>query len=141
MPDSIMTQSTDAYFAGRIFARGEQDGYRFFLWGDVPVGQRKDAGISFTSLYSEPADGAFLCQLEPGWLFVTGTRKNSLRRNTFLDDTPDAYANALALQGLGCEVLTVDEGNARVQSDGVPLYSVTGEEKRRATALAKHAKG
>ncbi|MGN5477673.1 hypothetical protein ACTMU2_14300 [Cupriavidus basilensis] len=135
-----MNAPNDAYFAGRVFARGEQDGYRFFLWGDVPpFGQAKDARVSFTSMYAEPADGAFLCELESGWLFVTGTKPNAARRNMFVDKTPDALANALALQALGCEVLTVNAGNDRVRADGVPLHSVTAEEERRADALAKHA--
>lgn len=135
-----MHNISDAFFAGRIFAPGEQDGFRFFLWGEsnLPLGQ--EAGIATASTFAEPADGAFLCKMQTGWLFVAGVIEQSNFRHTFFDGSNEAAENALAMQELGIPIVAIEEANQRVKSDGVPLYSVTEDEKRRADALARQAK-
>lgn len=131
----------DAFFAGRVFVPGEQNGYRFFLWGEADLNLKREDRMSFTSTFAEPADGAFLCELPTGWLFVVGPRKNSpASRHTFFDDSEKRAENAKAMQDLGIPVLSLDEADTRVRADGSALYSITGDEKKRAEALARHAK-
>lgn len=124
----------DAFFAGRVFALGEQDGFRFFLWGEASVAGKQAGEMSIIASYAEPADGAFLCKLESGWLFVAGAGARRQFRHTFFDCSPEADANAQAMHDLGIPILSISEGNERVRADGVALYSVTGDEKRRASA-------
>lgn len=126
----------DAFFAGKVFAPGQQDGYRFFMWGEsqIPYGQTNE--MAFSSTCTEPADGAFLCEMKTGWLFVTGVGEHNNFRHTFFDDSTEATTNARAMESLGIPVLTIEAGNERVKADGVTLYSITGDEKRRALALA-----
>lgn len=128
----------DAVFAGRLFVPGEQNGYRFYLWGDLrlPDGRHHEEGMVFSMTVAEPADGAFLCKLEKGWLFVVGVSKNSNFRHTFFDDSPQAEANALAMQRMGIPVLSTEEGNKRVLEDGLHLYSITADERQQAKKLA-----
>lgn len=121
----------DAFFAGRVFVSGEQDGFRFFLWGQGSLLASEEGEMSFVSSFAEPADGAFLCKIENGWLFVTGAGEHNHFRHTFFDNSPVAEANAQAMQALGIAVLSLEEGNARVKADGVALYSVTADELRR----------
>lgn len=127
----------DAFFARKIFTSGEQNGYRFFMWGEsqLPFGEKGE--MASTSTYAEPADGAFLCELKTGWLFVTGVGANNNFRHTFFDDSPDAATNARAMESLGIPILPVEDANHRVKADGVTLFSITGDEKRRAMALAR----
>lgn len=125
----------DAFFAGRVFVPGEQNGFRFFLWGDTPwAGHQAEGEMSFSSTFAEPADGAFLCKVSAGWIFVTGAGKNHNFRHTFTDDTPQAEANAQAMAALGIEILSLEEGNQRIRADGIAPYSITADEKRRQAA-------
>ena len=131
----------DAFFAGKVFVPGEQDGYRFFLWGEADLNLSRQDRMSFTSTSAEPAEGAFLCELPAGWLFVVGARKNSpAYRHTFFDDSAKRSDNARAMQDLGVPVISLDDADKRVRDDRVPLYSVTGDEQKRAEALARHAR-
>ena len=131
----------DAFFVGRVFAPGEQNGYRFFLWGEADLNLKREDRMSFTSTFAEPADGAFLCELPAGWLFVVGVRKHSpAGQHTFFDDSEMRLENAKAMQDLGIPILSMNDADAQVRADGVPLYSITGDEKRRAEALARFAK-
>lgn len=127
----------DAFFAGRVFAPGEQNGFRFFLWGNTPWPGQQEGGMSFSSTFAEPADGAFLCKVSAGWMFVTGAGKNQNFRHTFTDDTPQADANAQAMAALGIPILSLEEGNQQVRADGIAPYSITADEKRRQAALDK----
>ena len=122
---------TDAFFAGRVFVPGEQDGFRFFLWGEGGLPIRNNVEMAFISSFAEPADGSFLCKVKDGWLFVTGVGEHENFRHTFFDNSPEADANAQAMQALGIALLSLEEGNARVKADGVALYSVTADELRR----------
>lgn len=124
----------DAFFAGRVFVLGERDGFRFFLWGETLPRAKADA-MTFTSSFAEPADGAFLCALKTGWLFVAGAGKHNNFRHTFFDDSHEASDNAQAMQTLGIPLLSLDEANQRVRTEGVALYSITDNEKQRADAL------
>ena len=131
----------DAFFAGKVFAPGEQDGYRFFLWGQADLNLKREDRMAFTSTFAEPALGAFLCEVPAGWLFVVGARKNSpAYRHTFLDDSEMRWENAKAMQDLGVPVLSMNDADAQVRADGVQLYSITGDEKRRTESLARFAK-
>lgn len=131
----------DAFFAGRVFVPGEQNGFRFILWGDAPwAGHNEEVGMSFSSTFAEPADGAFLCKVSAGWIFVTGAGKKQNFRHTFTDDTPQADVNAQAMAALGIPILSLEEGNQRVRADGIALYSITDDEKRRQAALDKNRK-
>lgn len=121
----------DAFFAGRVFVPGEQHGFRFFLWGEGALPAGNNGEMAFVSSFAEPADGAFLCKVKDGWLFVTGVGEHENFRHTFFDNSPEAEANAQAMQALGIPVLSLEEGNARVKADGVALYSVTADEQRR----------
>lgn len=129
----------DAFFAGRIFVLGEQNDYHFLLWGDHVMPSNGDEGIFLSTTVAEPAQGAFLCQLERGWLLVAGAGEYKGFRHTFFDASPEASDNAAALHALGIPIITVEEGNSRVRSDGVPLFSVTGDERRCADAAARHS--
>lgn len=127
----------DAFFAGRVFVPGEQDGFRFFLWGEGQLQSGKDGGMAFSSSFAEPADGAFLCKVSTGWIFVTGVSKNQHFRHTFTDDSPQAEENARAMAALSIPILSLEEGNQRVRADGIAPYSITADEKRRQAALDK----
>lgn len=124
-----------ANFADRVFVPGEQDGFRFFLWGNDAIADISQPEVmAFSSTYAEPSDGAFLCELETGWLFVTGVKDHHNFRHTFFDDSSEAAENAIEMQGLGIPVLTHTDASKRVNADGVRLYSITAEERRRAAA-------
>lgn len=124
----------DAYFAGRVFVHCEQDGYRCFLWGCNTLSNRETPGeMVFYTSCAEPADGAFLCKLDNGWLFVAGVNNNQNFRHTFFDDSPRAADNAYEMQEMGIPVLTQVVATKRVNIAKIPLYSITGEERRRAT--------
>ena len=110
----------DAFFAGRVFVSGEQDGFRFFLWSDAPLNE-----LMPSSFVAEPADGAFLCKLSDGWLFVSGLSKYQNFRHTFADTSPQAHENAKAMAALGIPILNIEEGNQRVQADGIALYRIS----------------
>ncbi|PKM47116.1 MAG: hypothetical protein CVV05_01625 [Gammaproteobacteria bacterium HGW-Gammaproteobacteria-1] len=127
-----MGEPADAFFAGRLFVPGEQNGYRFFLWGSItiPDGKGYSGEIRFSHTVAEPADGAFLCRLESGWIFVVGVRRNSPFRNAFTDDSAQADANAAAMHRLGVPILTLQEAQEKAKADGIPLYSVTAEERK-----------
>lgn len=131
---------TDAFFAGRVFAPGEQDGFKFLLWGDYPIGEHRETRMTVSSTFALPFQGSFLCELETGWLLVAGVGRYNNLRHTFFDDSSEASENARAMQNLGIPILTKDEGNHRVKADGVTLYSITGEEKRRADALTRNTR-
>ena len=118
----------DAFFAGRVFVPGERDEFRFFLWGDG------------SATYAEPADGAFLCKVSAGWIFVAGKAEYQNFRHTFTDDSLEAEENAKAMAALGIQILSFEDGNQRVRADGIAIYSITDDEKRRLAALEKRLK-
>lgn len=128
---------SEAFFAGRIFVPGEQDGYKFLMWGTHSLPTDGRDGMVFSTTVAEPAEGAFLCKVPAGWLLVAGAGRYQPVRHTFLDDSLQAE-NARSLQALGVPVLTIEEGNKRLKEDGVMLFSITGDEKRRAEATARH---
>lgn len=131
----------DAFFAGRLFMPAEQNGHHFYMWGEhrFSDGRDNESETTFSMTVAEPADGAFLCKLDSGWLFVVGVSRYCNFRHTFFDDSPEADANALAMQSLGVPVLSHEEGNRRVRDDGVHLRSITAEERQIAKILAEQA--
>lgn len=131
---------SEAFFAGRIFVPGEQDGYKFLMWGTHSLPTDGRNGMVFSTTVAEPAEGAFLCKVPAGWLLVAAAGRYQPVRHTFLDDSPAGDENARSLQVLGVPVLTIEEGNKRLKEDGaMMLYSITSEEKQRAEATARHA--
>lgn len=132
------TTENEAFFAGRIFVHGEQNSYRFLMWGTHSMPTDNEGGMSFSTTIAEPAEGAFLCKLETGWLLVMGAGERSPVRHTFLDASLEAEENAASVVSLGVPALTIEEGNDRVRKDGVMLYSITGDEKQRAAATARY---
>lgn len=130
----------DAVFAGKVFVLGEQDRYRYFMWGDVQLPHDWDSeDWTMITSVAEPADGAFLCKLDTGWIFVVGASESSNFRHTFFDDSPQADDNAKNMHALGVPVLDLEEAKKQVQEARVPLRSITAEERQRAEALAKSA--
>lgn len=129
----------DAVFAGKLFVPGEQNGYRFYMWGDahIPNGQDDHDGAIASTTVAEPADGAFLCKLDNGWLFVAGAHRHSPLIHTFFDDSPQAGVNAVSMQSLGIPILTMEEGNERIKMSGKSLHSITAEERQRKLALER----
>lgn len=132
-----MNVDKDAVFAGRLFVPVEQNGYHFFLWGNVATfdGRVIPGQIRFSHMNAEPAKGAFLSKIKGGWIFVVGVRQGSPWRHTFNDTSPQADENAKAMQRLGIPVLSIKEGNLAIKADRMPLHSVTADEESRAIAI------
>lgn len=129
--------TAEAFFAGRSFAYSTtQDGTRWLMWGTHDMATDRP-GMHLAATYAEPADGAFQCKLDTGWMLVAGAGRHSFR-HTFLDASADAEANALEMhEALGIPIVTIEEANSRVRKDGVALHSITGGEKRQAEASAR----